>query len=95
MDANQKQKWVTALRSGKYTQHHGTICPYRASIRTSKHLCCIGVGAAVTAFRGKAITQLAADHLGLSIPEKNHLVNMNDGGRASFDQIADYIEEKL
>lgn len=42
MKRESRDKWVTALRGGKYIQHRGSIGNF-----SIKALCCLGVGADV------------------------------------------------
>ena len=102
MNKKLKQKWVKALRSGRYKQTTGMLQLGRA-------YCCLGVLCRIAGARKRPRTNefvwrgeadwselpdtMRAD-LGLDLKAEGHLVNMNDGGK-TFDQIADYIEENL
>lgn len=94
------QKWVEALRSGKYPQ--GT-----RSLRNGGQFCCLGVlcdisgigswhvgayrvgpGCLSTAY----LPEPVAEYAGWKYPSTQHeLADRNDAG-ASFAEIADYIE---
>lgn len=92
MDAKIKAKWVTALRSGKYKQAHGTLC------ESDGALCCIGVGAVVADKSFKPVlgaTGRAAAVIGLTPEEREKLVELNDIDRKTFRGIAAYIEKNL
>lgn len=100
MNAELKQQWVEALRSGKYQQGVGRL-------RTKDgEYCCLGVLG--------CIMKLSFDELGCRFIDKmdettsseypqlpinridqNHLISMNDDDKASFSEIADYVEEHL
>ncbi len=86
MDAKLKQKWVEALRSGKYTQ-------LRHGFYDSKHHCCLAVLSAVA---GDAPLDFPdGAKIGLPRPERTALIEMNDREGSSFAEIADYIEKNL
>jgi hypothetical protein len=91
MDAELKEKWVDALRSGKYKQTQ-----YRLKDRCG--YCCIGVGFLVaTGKQPKRMdsTAPAAKALGLGDEYWPKLVDMNDFDGKNFSEIADYIEQNL
>ncbi len=91
MDASLKAKWVEALRSGKYKQE-------RLTLQSGGGFCCLGVLCALNDLpmgncfeRDNAynwVKPMVRDHFG-------RLTEMNDHGRKSFAQIADYIEANL
>ena len=86
MDTEIKQKWVEALRSGKYKQHHGSL--FNQS-RTAH--CCLGVLRDVT-----GSSECWNEFLRESVGEhKRTLIRMNDEQDKSFAEIADYIEQNL
>lgn len=110
MDKEIKAKWVPALRSGKYQQCQGllkhadgndqcTFCcigvlvdvmelgwevhdPYSYKIASTV--------ASVTNLTPEAMLRA-----GLTVEQESELVDMNDSGMASFDEIADWIEDYL
>lgn len=94
------EKWVEALRSGKYKQTKGKL-------RTPKGYCCLGVLCDISGISkwelGNEITgeyryDRSRNFLPMSVKERTginiqqDLVLMNDNGK-SFDVIADYIEK--
>lgn len=102
MKAELKQKWVDALRSGKYEQG-------RFALRRNGKFCCLGVLADIIApdewvmaggndvdkflFRGDG-SVLPRDII--STDKSNDLVGMNDDEVGlSFPKIADYIEDNI
>jgi hypothetical protein len=91
-----KQKWVDALRSGKYEQAYCVV-------RMHDKFCALGVLADVYDPEGWHLD----DHrlnvhsaynkagFGLSQNDINSIVTVNDGHKWSFDQIADWIEANV
>lgn len=92
------QKWVNALRSGKYKQTTGTLYDEETG-----GYCCLGVYCKVVTKDSKSYLSEGSegpdeaydkfDHI-LGHDLKNELISMNDKGR-SFAEIADVIEEKM
>lgn len=107
IDPDFKQKWVKALRSGRYRQGDGAL---RLSGGDGKgyRYCCLGVacniessrkwkaeGAGLFAWNGFEAKK--DDHFlefGLGDEVTAHLIQMNDGG-IPFNEIADWIETNL
>lgn len=111
MESTIKQKWVKALRSGKYKQGRGMLR------NNDNEFCCLGVlcdlfdqsrwikrengysykyGKGLS--KGYASSNLPEDifkKIGLSWYQEDILINMNDNRRMSFDEIADWIEERV
>jgi hypothetical protein len=100
MDAELKQKWVTALRSGEYKQG-------RRALKTihGTH-CCLGVLADVidpNGWEGRGWKDNTVwlsyniDTIDLSDVDQDTLMGMNDcpDDPKSFSEIADYIEANL
>ena len=101
-----KNKWVKALRSGKYVQTQGVLKERLPGNNKYAH-CCLGVLGelcGVTSMTGsqsilikglglKGITKVPKDFLENSILQDT-LAEMNDDGY-SFTEIADYIEKEL
>ena len=95
MNAEIKQKWVEALRSGKYQQGH-------YALQTGEAYCCLGVLCVVTGtkiFEGNSTRPDDCSYDGILAHGVNNnecarLWAMNDSNR-SFAEIADYIEEHL
>lgn len=102
-----KQKWVNALRSGKFEQGRGRLC-------IDEKYCCLGVLAKITgnlvsgpynmAGFGKGIVKSYSilpvkndkyAKLGLPKKDMNHLIALNDSWEYSFKKIADWIEENI
>jgi hypothetical protein len=109
MDANVKQKWLEALRSGKYKQGSAFLHP------KADEFCCLGVLCDVIDNKGwqgydstdiytyvgphkhksnSYVPSDLSDSIGLSINAQTQLSRMNDDGH-SFSIIADYIEGNL
>ncbi len=100
MDQVVKQKWVEALRSGRYEQTTGVLCDGSA-------MCCLGVLCDVVDPDGwtfdKQIHQgesgTPSEHLseqvGLPLDYQDLLVAMNDDEKKTFLEIADWIEGNL
>ena len=110
MKENIKQEWLTALRSGKYSQA-------KRSLKTKDGYCCLGVLCDI-AGEGKwrrhqtpdllveyfydgyetsmesLLPSQLMDDLELGDDDAETLWTMNDGG-ATFLQVADYIEDNL
>jgi hypothetical protein len=96
-----KQKWIKALRSGKFKQGNG--CLHRDG-----RYCCLGVACAVSGMkhvpRGLIISRElpkyddVPDIIRGSTTDNSivdQLVNMNDFERKDFNEIADYIQKNL
>lgn len=105
MDKKLKSKWVKALRSGKYKQGFGML-KQRNDTAHRLVYCCLGVlrelmpveyqklsstnnGGGCTLHKSQL--QLAD----ISYKVQDTLVSKNDSYRSTFNDIADYIEEKL
>jgi hypothetical protein len=103
MKAELKQKWVAALRSGKYTQGH-------KQLRTvSNEYCCLGVLCDVFdnskwkkfyfcySYDTPRNTNFLPNDLLKEVGRLNErqLVKMNDIYMANFIAIADYIEREI
>lgn len=91
MDKELKEKWVEALRSGKYRQARNTIYYRRA-------YCCLGVLSVCidTKMRGTR-TDYPEDRV-LTFRTQRELSDLNDGlgcRPQNFREIADYIEKNL
>jgi hypothetical protein len=100
MNQEIKQKWVEALRSGKYKQGHGTLKRY------GKY-CCLGVLCSVVKTKnwvgGKFLPDHVQEKAGLTVAYptvrtrdgiNQSLANLNDIGMP-FSEIADLIEAQL
>ena len=99
-----KNKWVEGLRSGQYKQAVGEL--YQEA---SDSYCCLGVACIVAGHTKDELAHNLKVPCQLSYPrtpallhahylkEPNsivcRLIDMNDNGRKSFNEIADYIEQ--
>ena len=109
MNAEIKQRWVDALRSGEYEQTRGTL-------HKGDSYCCLGVLCLVMGMTkvpldangngyfidsdgaevgGFISNQEHLDTLGLEVHDIPPLYHMNDSEGRTFNQIADYIEASL
>lgn len=111
MHKNVKEKWIAALRSGKYKQG-------RNNLNNNGAYCCLGVLCEVYLEncdepKIEKRTEIGYDNLvfyggwsaglpdevhvwsGLSNLSPSQLIYLNDKANKSFAEIADYIEEKL
>lgn len=111
MNPEWKEKWVNALRSGKYKQARGYL-------RTGDNrFCCLGVLCDVSNkvewlpvpcevlestdyYRcnnsaGSFTPEDILEMTGLTLNDQDELVNLNDKVRYDFEEIADYIEANL
>lgn len=108
MKAALKQKWIDALRSGKYMQG-------RYRLRNNFHdlvpkFCCLGVLCEVAGVPRKddgytsaiypyvtihSLSKDLTDKFHISTAEEGTLIAMNDELYKTFAEIADYIEENL
>jgi hypothetical protein len=103
-----KQRWLEALRSGRYEQGGGRLRD------RGDHYCVLGVlcdlavedeqvtwepaeddftCGSFVCFPPPRLRAWAWEHYSSEV--ENHLFNLNDGNFASFTQIADYIEANL
>ena len=91
-----RDKWVKALRSGKYQQAREEL--YAEGLGH----CCLGVLRHCVTGRNKyndkdehtLLSLKFCDRVGLAPSMQGDLAALNDDGQ-SFDQIADYIQEHL
>jgi hypothetical protein len=91
MNKELKAKWIAALRSGKYKQG-------RSRLKHSGRHCCLGVLCEVAGYQpARHEVDLTLNPIGDAIPidAQNDLIELNDARRASFADIAVYIEENL
>jgi len=83
MDPELKQRWVEALRSGKYQQ-------IRNDYHNEAGYCAIGLLQVVmggTEWQAEQALNCAAD--------VDSLIDLNDNQRFSFQTIADFVEQNL
>ena len=108
MDAQLKEKWIAALRSGDYEQGANYL-------KRGNNYCCLGVLCDVIggpevweetallstckcSLSGESTQSLSVETLRSIELDPDHeetLIEMNDDRDASFDEIADWIEENL
>lgn len=108
MNAEIKQRWVAALRSGEYKQGTGILH------RDDKY-CCLGVLCDLHAKETDGEwttyddwtysylnsvgllprTVCAWSGIDYELPNENELIALNDTKGKDFNEIADFIEEKL
>jgi hypothetical protein len=101
MNPEIKQKWVEALRSGKYKQGYKQLRDENGAY------CCLGVlcevvGKPYTGSHGSlpsSVAELAGVHksglLPKAVENEHFLASVNDYLKYDFNQIADIIEEQL
>lgn len=100
MNTTTKYKRLEALRSGNYKQAYGKL-------QTEDGYCCLGVLAVVTdrtirpdGLRCENSETYSPNYdfthaEGISGGQATNLISMNDHDRATFPDIADWIEENL
>jgi len=97
-----KQKWVEALRSGKYNQTIGVL--YNGNNKNG--FCCLGVLGHVCGVSLEVLLGLGVLHSSMNVPKLlmgdcgsniivEKLTRMNDIQGKSFTEIADWIEQNL
>lgn len=94
---DQKDRWVKALRSGRYKQGGGRLCEVKKD--GTKTYCCLGVLESVVTHRpvgAQGYLRRRSAALGVQSKriDKNAqsmLASLNDSKGMSFDQIADVI----
>lgn len=100
---NLRERWVKALRSGKYEQGRGSLSDRLGNERGERN-CCLGVVCRIArAPRSQwqdqgVLTDFDAgaelmDALGLTCAEQSQLTHLNDQVKLPFEEIADLIEE--
>ena len=104
MNKEYKEKWIAALRSGKYKQGTG-------SLRKNDKFCCLGVlcdivdsskwelprsegTPIVYDSRTSYLPEKIKNNLNIEYRQQKDLAELNDEGK-SFNEIADWIEENL
>ena len=92
MNKEIKENWVAALRSDDYSQGTLYLC-------NRGRYCCLGVLADVEGHKYDPNTQLLPGDFLKTVELSEHnagrLMEMNDDEGMSFEEIADWIEEKL
>jgi len=108
MNKEVKQKWIKALRSGRYKQTQGVL---REKCNNDKDsFCCLGVLCNVLNRRKwkkdyngyysydsyeDVVPLDVRKEIGLTESKQNKFLSLNDEENYNFKQIADYIEKKL
>jgi hypothetical protein len=107
MNTETKSKWLSDLRSGEFTQGYGLL--RQTTSERGDLWCCLGVlcsnldGVWVLESDGAYVfnnsTASSACILPyseiISLKHATHLMNMNDSGRCSFEEIADWIDNNI
>lgn len=100
-----RDKWIAALRSGKYGQTKGRLK------RGENYFCCLGVACDISGaghwesnndyyyldaedFVSHTLNSRLKAIFGLTNTEENEAISMNEEGR-TFEEIADYLERGL
>lgn len=101
--AQWRKEWVAALRSGNYKQGQGAL-------RVDDCFCCLGVACDLfnnakwergttraSYFLGNmsCIPLAVSLVFGLSSKQENILMELNDNDKATFAEIANYIEKEI
>ncbi len=97
-----KKGWTAALRSGKYFQGTGHLKSTRMD--KAKH-CCLGVLCEVMKMDDTEIETVDKEYVPhgyylslesfLTKGQQKNLIELNDSDRASFSEIANWIDENL
>lgn len=97
------KNWIEALRSGRFTQSSETYMLKKYVREDSKvYYCCLGVASVACKLpEAKRSAVLAKTFRAYGLNSQNgkndfySLMDMNDCGRYSFDDIADFMEDQL
>lgn len=104
MDERLKQRWVKALRSGRYKQASDAL-HYKDGA-----CCCLGVLCRISGVKREldgsgegfnydnnyyGLSDNLRKKFGVTKRQQNNLVALNDVREKNFKEIADYIEEKM
>lgn len=100
MNAEIKQKWIAALRSGEYEQGHRQLAVARKAEQPYLY-CCLGVLCEVmnyhpnpSEFEAYLPTTIAGE-AEVGSQDEETLVRLNDRERKTFSEIAEWIEANL
>jgi hypothetical protein len=100
MFTNWKQKWIEALRSGKYRQGQSLLS--FTILDEEPQYCCLGVlrdimGTNDFSYKQEntTLSSLQLSVCGLDRETQRILIQLNDVKMWDFNQIADYIENSL
>lgn len=102
---NVKQKWISALRSGRFKQGHEFLrifdryCPLGVLAHEMDWFTSSGSKGLGAVGRVNRREDVLPPHLMRSINLSNHvaheIIHMNDVQQCSFDEIANYIEANM
>lgn len=88
-----RNKWLPALRSGKYKQGKGRL---QYGNQHGSFYCCLGVAKEVCGVPANDALRLENGVLGIYHDRnENVLMDMNDNSGKTFKQIAAYIEKHI
>lgn len=106
LDPIVKQKFIEALRSGKFTQGHNSLV--KISINGDKKYCCLGVLCEISGMKEADqsyeynnyhyVSRLPPgfrNKINMSDNTQYTLMTFNDFDEMNFNQIADWIEENI
>jgi hypothetical protein len=98
LDPLLKDKWIEALRSGKYEQCHGILRSGGSSWSNPERYCCLGVLADI-AYPDVTVEdhyrQLSTKLFKGERYIVRKFIRLNDIEKKTFPEIADYIRENL
>jgi hypothetical protein len=96
------KRWLAALRSGEYEQttgvhkdENGCFCVLGVGYSLCPGAKFVPMGRDWMASGGQIVPNLLKEHSGLPDVVLSHAFSMNDGPKAPFTEIADYLEGKL
>jgi hypothetical protein len=103
-----KKKWLAALRSGDYAGAKSTLCKIEKEGEKVGY-CCLGLAGAIVGIPDDRLSKggMLTDNIIKGFENKiplgltgdnlvtTHLVNMNDGQKAGFKKIANWVEKFL
>lgn len=96
-----RDRWIKALRSGKYEQTTGTLCHFDSASSEPISYCCLGVLTHILKDPNgdlgncSLLSEEILKKTGLTNPVQEKLANLNDDSKWSFNRIASYIERYL
>ena len=93
-----KDRWIKALRSGRYPKTVGVLIEREHKKNTINRHCCLGVLERILSYPSQSQTKLLYNGrypIGLSRNFQNTLISLNDEKQKSFKEIADYIEKNI
>jgi hypothetical protein len=93
MNLEERDFWCKNLKSGEYPQEHGSM-----HNRDKTAFCCLGVAREIFPRYTQVETTTGTSwftHMGLTEDIVTDLINLNDGVRWTFPQIAGWIEQNV